>query len=104
MKNGRGTFLTLGVAFLLCVLIAAVSCDSSQSPTAPSQTTLEKKNMNDLDGIRVNGTESDETHPPVRTYEVWYGGAKLQGPTPLKNYWTKADADWALVQAQNGIK
>ena len=103
---GKSTVRFLMMGALLCAFGIAlwVGCGTLQSPTAPSQTTLEKKNMNDADGIRCNGTESDETHPPVNTYEVWFGGTRLQGPSPLKNFWTKADAEWAYTQAINGAK
>jgi hypothetical protein len=103
MKNGNSLYLML--VGLLCVLVIGIWVGCESQPTSPTEIVgMDKKSVNDLDGIRVNGTESDADHHPTQTFEAWFRGTKLQGPSPLGNYWTDTDAMAAWKAAGQGSK
>ena len=102
MKNGNATLLMLGALSLLIAGLIVVGCLSNATPSGPQ--TIEKQRPCAVDGIRVNGTESDQTHNPMQTYEAWYRGTKLHGPSPKGNYWTQEDAEKAYSAVSRGIK
>lgn len=102
MKPSR-ICLLLAVACMLTGLIAVVSCDrTSVSPTENGPELRDRPYS--VDGIRVNGTESDDAHPPGPTFEAWFRGSKINGPSPKGNFWTRHEADVALNRAKAGIR
>jgi hypothetical protein len=93
----------LGVSFLLCGVVGFVGCDTPHNSAGPDAENAGKP-YSLVDGIRVNGHESNEQHPPQRTWEAWYRGQRLLGPSPLGNFWTEEAATLKYEQVRNGAK
>jgi hypothetical protein len=93
----------LGVSLLLCGVVGFVACEVPHNTTGPDAENASRQ-YGLTDGIRTNGTESDDLYPPVETWEAWYGGQKISGPTPEGNFWTEAAATLAYERVKNGAK
>jgi hypothetical protein len=104
MKVKRYSICLALASLLICggTLIGGCDCPAHNSVGPSPENASRQYGL--TDGIRTNGTESDDLHPPVETWEAWYGGQKIAGPTPEGNFWTEAAATLAYDQVRNGAK
>lgn len=106
MKTATQTLVVLALALLLCGIVAVVGCQRMSNPMGETnqETAMTASNQRSMDGIRVNGTESDADHSPTWTFEAWCFGEKIVGPSPKGNWWTQTSAQYAVNIRKAGNK